>query len=269
MGVTVRTLNPTRMACITFMFCTVTAIASAQTFTTLVSLNGTDDGELPVGGLVQATNGAFYGTTNAGGLGCGTVFKITPRGALTSLYSFCSRPNGADGANPSAGLAQGTDGNFYGITSGDTTSVICGSVICGTAFDITIAGTLTTLHSFGFIDGETPAGALMQATNGRFYGTTLEGGTFNSGTVFSLGVGLGPFVKTEPTFGKVGAAVTILGNSLKDTSSVIFNGTAATFTVVSNTEIRTTVPAGATSGPVEVTTPRRKFGSQVEFHVKR
>ena len=71
------------------------------------------DGENPVGGVVLATDGNFYGVTLEGGAGnLGTVFKITPDGELTTLHSF----DGSDGAFPYGGLLQATDGNFYGVT---------------------------------------------------------------------------------------------------------------------------------------------------------
>jgi uncharacterized repeat protein (TIGR03803 family) len=109
-----------------FLFCTAAAIASsAQTFTTLANFNNTD-GDEPVS-LVQATDGNFYGVTHYGGLGsgdcpygrsmgCGTVFRVTPAGVLTKLYSFCSQPNCADGNHP-VGLIEGANGNLYGVTS--------------------------------------------------------------------------------------------------------------------------------------------------------
>ena len=87
------------------------------------------------------------------------------------------------------------------------------------------------------------------------------------GTVFSLSVGLGPFVETQPTYGKVGAVVKILGTDLTGATSVSFNGTAAAFTVVSTSEITTTVPAGATSGTVQVVTPSGTLSSNVPFRV--
>jgi uncharacterized repeat protein (TIGR03803 family) len=107
----------------------------------------------------------------------------------------------------------------------------------------------------------------VQATNGNFYGTTDGGGANGNGTVFSLTVGLGPFVKTLPTSGNVGAAVIILGNELKRATSVTFNGTPSAFTVVSITEIKTTVPEGATTGRVKVKTPCRTLTSNVNFRV--
>ena len=153
-------------------------------------------------GLIQAADGNLYGTTDYGGtngscvtgFGCGTVFKITPSGTLTTLYSFCSQigPYGActDAAVPSAGLVQATDGNFYGTTVGGGAN---GDY--GTVFKITPSGKLATLYSFcsqsGCTDGLGPSAGLVQATDGNFYGTTLEGGacppyTFGCGTIFSI-----------------------------------------------------------------------------------
>jgi len=228
------------------------------------------DGSLPTG-LVQATNGNFYGTTYEGGAnctttqGCGTVFEITPGGTLTTLYSFCAQSGCPDGSFP-GDLVQGTDGNLYGATA------YGGASDLGTVFKITTSGTLTTLYSFcsqglPCPDGDYPAVA-FQATNGNFYGTTGEGGANNDGTIFSLSVGLSPFVETLPNSGKVGAKVKILGNRLTGATSVTFNGTAATFTVNSTgTFIATTVPPGATTGPVQVTTPSGTLSSNVPFRV--
>ena len=112
-----------------------------------------------------------------------------------------------------------------------------------------------------------PDAGLVQDTNGDFYGTTFNGGANNSGTVFRLSVGLGPFVKPRPPFGKVGAAVKILGTNLTGATSVGFNGTAAVFEVVSSSEITTTVPAGASSGEVQVVTPSGTLSSNASFRV--
>jgi hypothetical protein len=121
----------------------------------------------------------------------------------------------------------------------------------------------------GCQDGGEPGAGLVQATNGSFYGTTYVGGTtFVDGTVFSLSVGLGLFVETLPTSGKVGAAVKILGTDLTSATSVTFNGTAAAFTVASSSEITTKVPAGATTGSVEVVTMGGTLTSNVPFRVR-
>jgi uncharacterized repeat protein (TIGR03803 family) len=245
---------------------TVFKITSGGTLTTLHSFAGATDGAFPVAALVQGTDGNFYGTTSRGGAGnSGTVFKITSGGNLTTLYSFCSQGGNlcTDGISPVAALVQGTDGNFYGTTSSG------GAGNGGTVFKITSGGTLTTLHSFaGATDGVSPVAALVQGTDGNFYGTTSGGGAGNGGTVFSLSVGLAPFVETIPSSGQVGAAVIILGTNLTGATGVSFNGTAATFTVVSSSEIQTTVPAGATTGIVQVTTPSGTLNSNVAFQVR-
>ena len=132
------------------------AALPAQTFTTLFNFNSTDGGS-PVAGLVQGPDGNFYGTTYAGGpsnpceytgyKGCGTVFRITPSGTLTTLYNFCSQTNCTDGFAPDGQLVQGADGNFYGTAYGGGASDACVSG-CGTVFKITPSGALTTLHGF-------------------------------------------------------------------------------------------------------------------------
>jgi uncharacterized repeat protein (TIGR03803 family) len=245
---------------------TVFKITPKGVLTTLHRFSGTD-GNTPVAGLVRATNGGFYGTTFWGGAnGDGTVFKITASGVLTTLYSFCFQLKCADGANPSAGLTLATDGNFYGTTSG---GVILGDNNGdGTVFKITPGGKLATLHSFHVTDGAGPVGGLVQATNGNFYGTTPEG-PGASGSLFRLSVGLRPFVETQPVSGKVGAPVTILGTDLTGATGVSFNGTAATFKIVSKSEITATVPPGATTGKVTVRTPRRKLLSSIAFRVTK
>jgi uncharacterized repeat protein (TIGR03803 family) len=239
---------------------TVFAITPSGTLTTLASFDDTD-GYGPAA-LIQTTNGNFYGTTQYGGAydtcnqGCGTVFKMTPNGILTTLHSF----DGADGDLPFPALLQGTDGNLYGEAVGG------GANDLGTVYSITPGGTLTTLHNFDETDGNNPI-QMVQGTNGTFYGTTQFGGANNDGTVFSLSVGLGPFVETQPASGSVGAAVNILGTNLTGATAVAFNGTPAVFTVVSHSLITTTVPTGATSGKVQVTVPNGTLRSNGPFRV--
>lgn len=187
---------------------TVFKITPSGTLTTLHTFQG-DDGIIPVGALVQASDGNFYGTTGGGGifgnclLGCGTVFKMAPDGTLTTLHDFCSQPNCTDGAGPNGGLVQGTDGNLYGTTVNGGSRTSCSSLGCGTVFQITLEGTLTTLYSFCSqlycTDGDLPEAGLIQATDGSFYGTTLGGGntsgdcnfyfTYGCGTVFKITAG--------------------------------------------------------------------------------
>jgi uncharacterized repeat protein (TIGR03803 family) len=262
---------------------TVFKISATGTLTTLHSFScpqGSEcpDGAGPYAGLVQATGGDFYGTTAGGGINYhGTIFKITASGALTPLYSFCPQSGCLDGDAPEAGLVQATDGSFYGTTvQGGTDACPSG---CGTIFKVTPAGSLTTLHSFcqhnGCPDGFLPFAGLVQATDGDLYGTTYSGGTSDMcegtcGTVFRLSVGLGPFVETEPAAGQLGAVVKILGTDLTGVSRVTFNGTPAVFAVSSRskvTEITTTVPAGATTGEVQVVIPSGTLSSNVPFRV--
>jgi uncharacterized repeat protein (TIGR03803 family) len=242
---------------------TVFEITAGGTLTTLHSFQGTD-GAVPKAALVQAADGTFYGTTTRGGANGGqdgTVFTITQSGTLATLYSFQSPA----GATPS-GLVQATDGNFYGTT------FLGGDGGKGSVFSITPSGVLTTLHAFeGAMEGFEPYDAPLQATDGTFYGTTYSGPTYSPtvgyGTVFSLSVGLGAFVTTLPTSGKVGATVRILGTNLTGTVSVTFNGTPAKVTSTSATEITAVVPAGATTGKVEVTMPSGTLTSNVAFLV--
>jgi uncharacterized repeat protein (TIGR03803 family) len=261
---------------------TVYKITLGGTLTTLYSFCSQPncaDGANPFAGLIQATDGNFYGITSGGGGtsnkcsgGCGTVFKITPEGVLTTLYSFCSQAKCADGVSPVGGLVEATDGNFYGTTQqGGTNNTCVGFQGCGTIFEITPQGTLTTLYSFcseaGCADGEAPFGGLAQATDGTFYGTTFEGGTGAYGTVFSLSVGLGPFVKTLPIAAKAGTEVRILGTALTGATKVTFDGTPARFAVQSPSLILARVPADAASGTVEVTLPGQTLSSNVPFYV--
>lgn len=232
------------------------------------------DGSNPVSGMVQDPNGALYGTTSTGGngscsvngsVGCGTVFE-TPLGSdLKTLHTF----DGTDGAGPVATLSLANSGNFYGTTPFGGANSSCNGG-CGTAFEMALNGSLTTLYSFcsqnGCTDGTQPYGGLVQYTNGTFYGTTPGGGANSDGTVFTL-AGLGPFMENLPFYGAVGASVNILGTDLTGATSVTFNGTPASFNVLSYFLIKTTVPSGATTGTVEVVTPNGSLLSNIPFKV--
>jgi uncharacterized repeat protein (TIGR03803 family) len=233
--------------------------------------SGCADGGSPNSALIEASDGNLYGTTTVGGdsycvpEGCGTIFKVTPAGQLITVHEF----DESDGSSPIGGIIQATDGNFYGTTAGGG-SGLCG---CGTVFQITPSGTLTTLHNFDGADGLAPFGGLLQDTNGSFYGTTYQGGntpcssSTGCGTAFRLDMGLGPFVTFVRAAGKVGQTGGILGQGFTGTTSVSLNGIPASFTVVSDTYITATVPAGATTGYVTVTTPSGTLTSNVPFHV--
>jgi len=166
---------------------TVYKITTSGTLTTLYSFcaqNGCADGANPTAGVIQATDGNFYGETDFGGVdGQGSLFKINSTGTLTTLYSFCSQPDCADGSEPVAGLVQASDGNLYGTTTGFGG----GTTPYGTVFKITLTGTLTTLHSFDVTDGTNPEAPLIQATDRNFYGTTYQhGASPDGGTIFQI-----------------------------------------------------------------------------------
>jgi uncharacterized repeat protein (TIGR03803 family) len=146
----------------------------------LYSFAGGSDGRNPQSGLLQASDGNFYGTTWAGGAGdAGTVFRITPAGVETVLYSFpLSRE--LDTASPS-GLSQGADGDLYGTAGAG------GANGFGTVFKITPAGEQMVVYSFsGGSDGSGPTAGVVQASDGNLYGTTSFGGASNAGVVFQI-----------------------------------------------------------------------------------
>jgi uncharacterized repeat protein (TIGR03803 family) len=249
----------------TFGYGTVFKIAPNGALTTLHSFDFTD-GEGP-SGLVEGGIGKFYGATEFGGRvinncsqGCGTLFEITQSGNFAVL----DRLSWSNGAEPTSALIQATDGNLYGATAS--------GLGMGTAFNLTPGGKLTTLAIFccSTITGIFPFGGLVQSTNGSFYGTTAGDGATSLGTIYSLDVGLGPFVAFVQSNGKIGATAQILGQGLSGTTSVTFNGVAATkFSVVSDTYMTAVVPAGATTGAVVVATPVGNLTSNVSFRITR
>jgi uncharacterized repeat protein (TIGR03803 family) len=157
--------------------------ASAQTLTTLHSFGQGSDGRSPVAGLIFDASGNLYGTTLGGGANeKGTVFKLSPSGSETVLYSFTG---GSDGGAPYAGLIFDSSGNLYGTTSDGGNPADCDSSGCGTVFKLTPSGSETVLHSFtGGSDGGDPYAGLIFDASGNVYGTTESG--FSSGTVFKV-----------------------------------------------------------------------------------
>ena len=152
---------------------------------TTFNFDGTN-GSQPIAGLVQDASGDFYGATTSGGVyDLGTVFKLTPHGRITTLYSFSVDI----GYSPLGGLVLASDGNFYGTTSsGGPPTGTCRPSGCGTIFMITPKGKYTTLHNFnGIPDGGLPLATMTQAPNGKLYGTAASLGNAGSyGTVFTI-----------------------------------------------------------------------------------
>jgi len=242
------------------------AITPAGKLTVLYNFDVTH-GAAATGPLAQGNDGNFYGTTLAGGAtGYGVVYTISPRGNLTVLHSM----NGStDGGIPYAGLVQATDGNFYGANSTG------GEFGFGTIFMITTQGDFSVLYNFDGTTGSTPDDTPFQHTNGIVYGDTNMGGTGNvspcvagfCGVFYSWNNSLPSFVSLLPYAAKVGKKIDFLGQGFTGTTSVSFNGTAASFQVISDTYLTATVPVGATTGFVTVTTPGGTLTSNREFQV--
>ncbi len=224
------------------------------------SFNGTGKGAYPTDGLTQGLDGNFYGTTSSGGkYSSGTIFKVTPQIAVSTLYTFQGSPG--DGSFPE-GLVQGTDGKLYGATAAGGVDGF------GTLFQISSTGVYELLYSFQGETGEEPSGAPLQDTNGSFYGVAGGGGANGYGTMFSLSMGLGPFVTFVQPTGRTGQTAQILGQGLTGTTGVIFNGVAATsFSVLADTYLTAVVPSGATTGTVVVTTPGGTLTSNKNFQI--
>jgi uncharacterized repeat protein (TIGR03803 family) len=145
----------------------------------LHTFSGKPDGANPMAGLIRDPAGNLYGTTNIGGASnAGTIFKIDPTGKETILYTF-SKPG--DGEFPQAPLVRDSAGNLYG------NNVMGGDDDGGTVFKYDTSGKETVLHSFGAgNDGQYPNGVMAVDSAGNVYGATVRGGTFASGTVFTI-----------------------------------------------------------------------------------
>src|SRR5207302_1386391 len=263
---------------------TVFKMSAPGALTTLHDFTGGADGSLPGAPPVEGIDGNFYGTTGAGGnVGSnGTVYRISSSGSFQTVHSF----GGTGQGTPNAPLVQGSDGFLYGTT------YVGGKNGAGTIFKVSVSGHFQTIANFGVLfcyspgslgsgqtrfhvlhdfqsaTGSSPQVTLLQHTNGKLYGDTAVGGSVNLGTFYSFDAGLGPFVSFMPQARKVGHGVKILGQGFTGATAVSFNGTPASFVVVSDTFIKARVPNGATSGFLTVKTPSGTLTSNRTFLVK-
>lgn len=271
---------------------TIYKMTASGTLTTLYSfcaISGCPDGSQPLGGIMQGTDGNFYGTTFGN---AGTIFEFIPPSTLSTLYNFCTQPSCTDGAAPFGGLLQDTNGILYGTTVGGGTGGI------GTVFSLSLpqfgafviaspangkvgmkvtllgsnltgttavsfngaAATFTVATGGGSINTSVPAGA----TTGTITVTTSSG-PVTSTVPFKVT----PQIKSfTPSSGSVGSSVTITGVSLTQTSKITFGGVKAiSFTVDSDTQVRVTVPTGAKTGKIVITTPGGTAVSLATFTV--
>lgn len=244
---------------------TIFKITRTGVVTILSSFDGIQ-GEYPLAPVIQASDGNLYGTTFAGGRfgnasSGGVVFRLTPRGKMTVLHNFPDPDYPNDGSTPYAGVVEATDGNLYGVTfQGGTSNQ-------GVMFRIMPSGQYSIIHNFDGVNAGGPRSNPMQHTNGKLYGMTTYGGGGDCGVVYSVDLGLSPFVKLVSSSGKVGQTGGILGQGFTGTTAVSLDGTPTSFKVVSDTYLTATVPPGATTGYVTVTTPSGVLTSNVPFHV--
>jgi uncharacterized repeat protein (TIGR03803 family) len=253
---------------------TVFKMTPAGKVTLLHSFTGSSDGSMPIGALVQASDGNLYGTCYSGGAnGTGTLFRITTKGVFTKMYDFAAEAAPGIGNLPRAGLIEASDGNLYGTAwEGGEFEVT------GTIYQFTLAGVGTLEASFdASTTGFSPLGALLQGSNGRLYVTLQNNGGENSedvqdqGAISVLNLGLnspapGAFEFT-PTKGLVGAKITLRGSAFVGTTAVTFNGKSAASVVDASGYITATVPAGATSGTISVTNAGGTTTSKSSFTV--
>jgi len=210
--------------------------------------------------LIQATDGNFYGVTPYGGNngGWGTFYKVTPAGQYTLLYSFSKGP----GAYPHA-LIQASDGNFYGASLGYAGPSLL--------FRFTASGQFTALHELPPGNGQCTC-FLTQGSDGVIYGMAQNYGPTGAGTFFALDAGLAKPAPRElrftPQSGAPGTKVLIWGYNLLS-PSVDFNGVAATTVTSSGPNyVWATVPEGAVTGPITVTTPGGTATTALPFTVE-
>ena len=211
----------------------------AGDFTVLHTFDGNEP-QNPTGGLVQTPDGNFYGTGFLGGQsGYGGIFKIAPDGTFTTVYAF-TRDDG-NGDNPDAALVLGADGSLYGTTGGNYTASYPGTI-----FKITPDGTLTTLYTFKGTDGSDPRhSALIQASDGNFYGTTNAGGAHGDGTIFSI-TPQGVFTKLYDFSGSDGR--TPFGGLVQGPDGAFYGTTSAGGAKFRGTVFRFTVPGVGSAG---------------------
>jgi uncharacterized repeat protein (TIGR03803 family) len=243
------------------------AVTVLHSFMSVNDLNGAQ----PEGALVEASDGNLYGTAASGGAnGRGTVFRVSKSGVFKKTYDF-TQAAGNVGFLPKAGLIQASDGNLYGTAweGGGPTQV-------GSIYQLTLPGIATLEAGFdGQNTGSAPVDALLQGSDGKLYVTSQNGGGPNGsgvqGTLAVLSASLPPPKPSisgfRPAKAKVGQKVMVSGTSFVGTTAVTFHGTSSSFVVNASGFVTATVPAGATSGRISVTTAGGIATSKNDFTV--
>ena len=221
-------------------------------------------GYVPEGPLTQAADGFLYGTCSSGGSAAGgVVFKMSTGGSYTVLYNFDSS-SPANGATPTAGLVQGSDGFLYGVAS------VGGANGLGTLFKVSTKGMgFAVLHDFATATGDSPLSTPLLHTNGKIYGLAFHGGSHNSyGTIYSMDAGLNPFASQFVVYsGKVGNSVDILGQGFSNATGVKFGTGSGTFVASTDAFMTATVATGATTGFITVLEPGGNLSTPQKFKI--
>ncbi len=246
------------------------------------------EGTNPIGGLTFASDGNLYGTTVTGGANNGgALFEITPAGAYTTLYSFCSVAGCKDGLYPQVAVVQHTNGKFYGDTTGNSLGggvlfsfdnglgpfvnlvlwsgkvgqsiEILGQGFTGTSA-VKVGGTATTFSiiSDTYLTATVPAGTSGPVT------VMTPSGTLTSDRMYIVVPTISSF---SPTSGAPGSSVVITGTGLTQASKVTFGSKVASFVVNSDKQVTATVPTGAVTSKISITTPGGKAASKSAFTV--
>ena len=209
-----------------------------------------------------AADGKFYGTTAGGGQHSqGIIYKLASGGSYQVIHDFQL----SEGSGSTAGLVQGSDKYLYSVASAG------GANGYGTLYRINTSGTkFQVLHQFDFTDGAYPAATPTLATNGTIYGFAEKGGGGENGTsgvLFGYTHGLKPFVALQLWAGMAGTQVGILGQGFSTATGVEFGSVAANYTVISDTYMIATVPAGAKTAKVTVSEPGGDLATLRKFKV--
>jgi uncharacterized repeat protein (TIGR03803 family) len=263
-------------------------ISPTGTFTKLHDLNGTTEGTGVTGNMILATDGNFYNVALSNGAnGGGTLFKVSSAGVFTKVLDF---GGSNEGVSPGTGLLQATSGLFYGSTENGGTgnasvfyslnqslapfaSLVSTTGregakigILGQGFSASsgvkfggVAATAVTRTGTTFLTATVPAAALTGSVTVVTGRTTLT-----SAQSFKVTPTLTSFT---PTSGPVGTLVTLAGTGLTQTTKVTFTGKSASFTVISDTEVTASVPTGAATGKIAVTTKGGTASSKTSFTV--
>jgi uncharacterized repeat protein (TIGR03803 family) len=222
------------------------------------------EGSQPKGGVIQASDGFFYGTTEQGGYG-GEVFRMDTAGAFTVLHRFDAYAS--DGSRPTSGLIEGRDGFLYG------TAPIGGQPVdasrYGVVYRMDKAGTVTVLHTFTGPDGSRPTATLALGADGALYGSTVVGGAFGLGVLFRIDTA----APTEPpTLTRVTLNPSSVAGGKSSIGTVTLSGPApsggaaialSSSSSVASVPATVTAPPGATSVTFGVSTKRVSWTKSV------